>query len=236
MGSRPAESDAEAAWEIACLILADPPVWLVKAIEIAVLPRLRKEIGGFKAYPRRAELRPKINETDDAIERLGTNLRDRGVWSQIVANLPAGDPSRQLLIRFAEAITNDGLHIRAALARAKENVREGKGGRVAALSPTAPKPGAVCAALVAIAWAEAHGSKVPGNYDRRLWAACAALWRAAGGDSRLSRAEGGGWRLHLRAVADIPPALLSRYRKPFQNVRRLVERGLLAPPPRPPIT
>ena len=93
-----------------------------------------------------------------------------------------------------------------------------------------PGPATVCAAFVMIAWGEAHGGEVPGRYNKALWAACAELWRVAGG-SRLASVEGGGWKNPLAAVAEIPPALMVRYRRPFQNVRRQVEHGLLGGSP-----
>ncbi|MFL5256522.1 MAG: hypothetical protein ACJ8AI_27245 [Rhodopila sp.] len=208
----------------------------MNAIEIVALPRLRKEIAGFKAYPKRKELRPKNETTVKAIETLTANITDKGVWSQIVANSPEGDISKRRLERVADVVLNDMPHVLTALTKAMDNVTEGKGGRGAALHPKAPRPATVCAAFVTIVWVEAHRGEVPGPYDKAVWTACAALWRAAGG-SRLDRAESSGWKNHLRAVADIPPALMDRFRKPLQNVRRLYEHGpLLAGLPAPPAT
>jgi len=182
-----APGNREAAAEIARLIKPDPPAWLVNAIEIVALPRLRKEIAGFKAYPKRKELRPKNEATVKAIETLTANITDKGVWSQIVANSPEGDISKRRLERVADVVLNDMPHVLTALTKAMDNVTEGKGGRGAALHPKAPRPATVCAAFVTIVWVEAHRGEVPGPYDKAVWTACAALWRAAGG-SRLDRA------------------------------------------------
>ena len=221
-------SDQEAAAKIARLIAPDQPAWLVRAIEIVALPLLRREIASFIAYPSRAELRPKIETITHAIETLKETLLDRGVWSQIVANSPAGDASRERLERFADVVMNDSPSILAALVTAKTNVRVGRGGAGASLHSKAPKPGEVCAALVTTAWAAVHGRQGARPLRQTVVGGLCCPWAVAGGDVRLRRAEGGGWRVHLRAVADIPAALLDGYSLRFLNIRRLVEAGHLA--------
>jgi hypothetical protein len=209
----------EARDEIARMIVAEPPSWLMDTLS-AVLLRVRREIKGYQRYPSRAVLRPKINETADAIEALTRNLLDRGVVSQIAANSPSGTVSLARVNRFLEVVVNDAPHILAALNKAKDNVKAGRGGACAKLNPKAPKPAAVCAAFVVMAWEEIHG-KGPNN-SKALWAPCAALWLAAGG-SRLDRAEASGWKNHIRAVADIPPELKERFRKMFRDARYRAE-------------
>ena len=188
-----------------CLLIctgAPVPAWLPEAVQRAV-DYIAGIIEGATQYPTRKEITKRLADVRAAVELLrretqwpvGTLMetagKDIGVtwqdWSNVAAALDTLD-------RAADAVAS--------------GVREGRGRDRHVPDGDGLGEAAICATCVAAFWRETHGADAP-HTSASAQAACAALWRAAGGADRSWGASPNGWRPHLQAAKQTDPARLA---------------------------
>lgn len=171
------------------------------------------------AITRKDELMTRL-DAREALEQLASSaeniiaLTDRAdVLEALQALAPAGGSGPDDVTGYE--------YLSALAGRAKTaaaGIRSGSGRDTLLAGFGYPTARLLCAAMVRSAWRRANG-RTPGSKNPKALEACAALWRASGGEvsHRVENGEtdeGGSWERHLRVAggkADDCPAIASAH-------------------------
>jgi hypothetical protein len=197
--------------DVARLIAAPPPAWLVPAIA-DVVAKLRFARSLESKQPRRAEMRNRLTLATRSAEPLLAAIDDMA----ILGFLDHAEGRKPMSARALNQLAAGLKEWRDRAETGTKAIRDGGGRDLAWATPSA-SPQVLCATFVSEAWCAIHQAPPPAG-NRRAQDAAAALWRASGEETTGWGSSNSGWRKHFQAISKFDDdristaRLIERYR------------------------